>query len=94
MPTLIRERWDKNNPAISHLPKSYLARRFNMLKKPFIEKLLQERDKFELLLNRVGYTRRMTLKGFRESGRSRIFSRIFLSYEQYMADRMHEILHR
>ena len=29
----------------------------------FVARLLRERDKFELLLNRVGYTRRMTLKG-------------------------------
>ena len=33
------------------------------IKKKFIAHLLHERDTFELLLNRVGYTRRMTLKG-------------------------------
>lgn len=62
-------------------------------KKLFIEKLLRERDKFELLLNRVGYTRRMTLKG--ASGKWSIKDVLahILSYEQYMADRMHEILH-
>jgi hypothetical protein len=34
-------------------------------KEIFIARLMHERDKFELLLNRVGYTR-MTLKAFRE----------------------------
>ena len=53
---------------------------------------MHERDKFELLLNRVGYTRRMTLKGV--SGKWSIkdmLAHIF-AYEQYMADRLNEIL--
>jgi hypothetical protein len=64
-----------------------------MSKKQFIMKLLQERDKFELLLNRVGYTRRMTLKGV--SGKWSIKDMLahILAYEQYIADRMNEILH-
>jgi hypothetical protein len=59
----------------------------------FVEGLMRERDKFELLLNRVGYTRRMTLKGV--AGRwsiKDILSHIW-AYEQFLADRMHEILH-
>lgn len=64
-----------------------------MLKKLFIEKLLQERDKFELLLNRVGYTRRMTLKGVSGKWSIKDILAHILSYEQYMADRMNEILH-
>jgi len=64
-----------------------------MLKKPFIEKLLQERDKFELLLNRIGYTRRMTLKGVSGKWSIKDVLAYILSYEQYMADRMNEILH-
>jgi hypothetical protein len=64
-----------------------------MLKKPFIEKLLQERDKFELLLNRVGYTRRMTLKGVSGKWSIKDILAHILSYEQYIADRMTEILH-
>jgi len=64
-----------------------------MLKKPFVEKLLQERDRFELLLNRVGYTRRMTLKGVSGKWSIKDILAHILSYEQYMADRMHEILH-
>ena len=54
---------------------------------------MRERDKFELLLNRVGYTRRMTLKGV--SGKwsiKDILAHVF-AYEQYIADRMNEILH-
>jgi hypothetical protein len=64
-----------------------------MTKKQFIAKLLHERDKFELLLNRVGYARRMTLKGV--SGRWSIKDILahILAYEQYIADRMNEILH-
>lgn len=63
-----------------------------MLKKLFITKLMRERDKFELLLNRVGYTRRMTLKGV--SGKWSIKDMLahILTYELYIADRMSEIL--
>ena len=62
-------------------------------KQIFIARLMHERDKFELLLNRVGYTRRMTLKGV--SGKWSIKDMLahILAYEQYIADRMHEILH-
>ena len=64
-----------------------------MTKKQFIARLLHERDKFELLLNRVGYTRRMTIKGV--SGKWSIKDMLahILAYEQYIADRMSEILH-
>lgn len=65
-----------------------------MSKKLFIEKLLQERDKFELLLNRVGYTRKMTLNGVSGKWSIKDILAHILSYEQYMADRMHEILHQ
>ena len=62
-------------------------------KRKFIEKLLRERDKFELLLNRIGYTRQMTLKGVSGKWSIKDILAHILSYEQYMADRMHEILH-
>ena len=62
-----------------------------MSKKLFIEKLLQERDKFELLLNRVGFTHRMTLKGVSGKWSVKDVLAHILAYEQYMADRMHEI---
>jgi len=64
-----------------------------MSKKQFTEKLLHERDRFELLLNRVGYTRRMTLKGVSGKWSIKDVLAHILSLEQYMADRMHEILH-
>ena len=62
-------------------------------KEIFRARLMHERDKFELLLNRVGYTRRMTLKGV--SGKWSIKDMLahILAYEQYIADRMNEILH-
>ena len=64
-----------------------------MLKKQFITRLLNERDKFELLLNRVGYTRRMTLKGVSGKWSIKDILAHILAYEQYIADRMNETLH-
>ena len=62
-------------------------------KEIFLARLMRERDRFELLLNRVGYTRRMTLKGV--SGKWSVKDRLahILAYEQYIADRMNEVLH-
>jgi len=54
---------------------------------------LRERDRFELLLNRVGFTRRMTMKGVSGKWSIKDILAHILSYEQYMADRMDEILH-
>jgi hypothetical protein len=54
---------------------------------------MQERDRFELLLNRVGYTRRMTLKGVAGKWSIKDILAHIWAYEQYIADRMHEILH-
>lgn len=62
-------------------------------KKQFIEKLMRERDKFELTLNRVGYTRRMTLKGVTGKWSIKDILAHILAYELYIADRMNEILH-
>ena len=59
----------------------------------FIAHLLRERDKFELLLNRVGYTRRMALKGVAGKWSIKDVLAHIWAYEQYLADRMHEILH-
>ena len=59
----------------------------------FLARLMRERDKFELLLNRVGYTRRMTLKGVAGKWSIKDVLAHILAYEQYLADRMHEILH-
>ena len=65
---------------------------FPMTKKMFTTKLMHERDKFELLLNRVGYTRRMTLKGVAGKWSIKDVLAYTLAYEQFMADRMAEIL--
>ena len=56
-------------------------------------RLMHERDKFELLLNRVGFTRRMTLKGVSGKWSIKDILAHILAYEQYIADRMNEILH-
>lgn len=58
----------------------------------FLRRLQRERDKFELLLNQVGFTRQMTVKGVSGSWSIKdILAHIF-AYEQYIADRMEEIL--
>lgn len=59
----------------------------------FLARLMRERDKFELLLNRVGYTRRMTLKGVAGKWSIKDVLAHILAYEQFLADRMHEIIH-
>ena len=59
----------------------------------FIARLFRERDKFELLLNRVGYTGRMTLKGVAGKWSIKDILAHIWAYEQFLADRMHEILH-
>jgi hypothetical protein len=64
-----------------------------MSKTLFIHRLLLERDKFELLLNRVGYTRRMTLKGVAGKWSIKDILAHIWAYEQYLADRMQEIIH-
>lgn len=64
-----------------------------MNKRLFLSRLLRERDKFELLVNRVGYARRMTLKGVVGKWSVKDILAHILAYEQFMADRMEEILH-
>jgi hypothetical protein len=65
----------------------------SMSKNQFVEKLMHERDKFELTLNRVGYTRRMTLNGVSGKWSIKDILAHILAYELYIADRMNEILH-
>ena len=59
----------------------------------FLPRLQSERDKFELLLNRVGFSRQMTMKGV--SGNLSIKDMLadILTREQFIADRLNEILH-
>ena len=62
-------------------------------KEIFLARLMHERDKFELLLNRIGYTRRMTLNGVSGKWSIKDILAHILAYEQYIADRMNELLH-
>jgi hypothetical protein len=62
-------------------------------KEIFLTRLMHERDKFELLLNRVGYARRMTLKGVSGKWSIKDILAHVMAYEQYIADRLNEILH-
>ena len=64
-----------------------------MNKPLFIERLQRERDKFELLLNRVGFTRQMTMKGVSGSLSIKDMLADILTREQFIADRLSEILH-
>jgi hypothetical protein len=64
-----------------------------MPRMPFIDKLMHERDRFELTLNRIGYTRRMTLKGVSGKWSIKDILAHILAYELYISDRMNEILH-
>jgi hypothetical protein len=65
----------------------------NTQKELYLARLMRERDKFELLLNRVGYTRRMTLKGVSGKWSIKDILAHILAYEQYIADRLNETLH-
>ena len=59
----------------------------------FLARLMRERDKFELLVNRIGFTRQLTLPGVIGKWSIKDILAHILSYEQYIADRMEEILH-
>jgi len=59
----------------------------------FIERLQRERDKFELLLNQVGFTRQMTMKGVSGNLSIKDLLADILAREQFIADRLNEILH-
>jgi hypothetical protein len=61
-------------------------------KEIFLVRLMHERDRFELLLNRVGFTRRMTLKGVSGKWSIKDILAHISAYEQYIADRMIEVL--
>jgi hypothetical protein len=65
----------------------------NTRKEIFLTRLMRERDKFELLLNRVGFARRMTVKGVSGKWSIKDILAHILSYELYIADRLNETLH-
>ncbi len=54
---------------------------------------MRDRDKFEQLVNRVGYARRLTLQGVLGKWSVKDILAHILAYEQYMADRLEEIRH-
>lgn len=58
-----------------------------------VERILKERDHFEQLVNRVGYMRRMTLKGVVGTWSVKDTLAYLWAHEQYLADRLYEILH-
>lgn len=56
-------------------------------------RLMRERDKFELLINRVGFTRQLTMPGVLGKWSIKDLLAHLLAYELFIADRMQEILH-
>jgi hypothetical protein len=64
-----------------------------MNRRQFFERLSIERDAFELLINRVGFLRRMTIRGV--SGRLSVKDLLadILTRELFLADRLIEISH-
>lgn len=65
----------------------------NMNRTLLLERLQNERDHFELLLNRVGFSRRLTLRGVSGALTVKDLLVEVLSHEQFIADRLSEILH-
>lgn len=59
----------------------------------FIPRLQRERDKFEILLNRVGFKRQMTMKGVWGGLSIKDILADVLTREQFISDRLEEILH-
>jgi hypothetical protein len=58
-----------------------------------LDRLHNGRDQFELLLNRIGFTRQLTMKGVAGGLSIKDLLADVLSHEQFIADRMVEILH-
>src|SRR5690349_19715746 len=59
----------------------------------FLERIQRERDKFELLLNQAGFTRRLTMKGLSGNLSIKDLLADVLGREQFISDRLNEILH-
>ncbi|GJQ34198.1 MAG: hypothetical protein JETCAE01_02080 [Anaerolineaceae bacterium] len=64
-----------------------------MNKSALLVRLQNERDQFELLLNRVGFARRLTLRGVSGGLTVKDLLAEALSHELFIADRLTEILH-
>lgn len=63
-----------------------------MTKRLFITRLMRERDKLELLVNRIGFTRQLTMPGVLGKWSIKDMLAHLLAYELYMADRLEEIV--
>lgn len=63
-----------------------------MNKTIFLERLQNERDQFELLLNRIGFTRQLTMRGVLGTLTVKDLLADVLAHEQFIADRLSEIL--
>jgi hypothetical protein len=59
----------------------------------FLARLMRERDKFELLINRIGFTRQLTLPNVLGKWSIKDILAHVLAYELYVADRLEEVLH-
>jgi hypothetical protein len=64
-----------------------------MKKRSVLHHLLVERDKFERLLNQLGFSRMITTAGVAGQWSVKDIIAHIMSYEQYIADRMAEIAH-
>jgi len=64
-----------------------------MNKIQFLERLQAERDKFELVLNRVGFARQLTMKGVSNGMSIKDMLAEILSREHFISDRLVEIVH-
>jgi len=64
-----------------------------MKKRRFLHHLLAERDKFERLLNQLGFARQITISGVTGQWSVKDIIAHIMSYEQYTADRLAEIIH-
>ena len=59
----------------------------------YLARLMRERDKLELLINRIGFSRQMAMPGVLGKWSIKDILAHLLANEQYIADRMAEILH-
>ena len=58
-----------------------------------LERIQNERDQFEILLNKLGFSRRLTMRGVSGNLTVKDLLAEVLSHEQFIADRLSEILH-
>ena len=64
-----------------------------MNKTILLERLQNERDQYELLLNRIGFARQLTMRGVVGGLSVKDLVAEVFAHEQFIADRLSEILH-